>query len=98
MGRRPHFPSIDDRVGHGGLGFSYDAAGALGSVVYPSYSGETNPTATYAYNDIGQMESVTDWSGNKVRLCKRLRRERDPAGRRSEHGQSERTVEHDDVL
>jgi RHS repeat-associated protein len=49
-----------------GLGFSYDAAGALGSVVYPSYSGETNPTATYAYNDIGQMESVTDWSGNKV--------------------------------
>jgi RHS repeat-associated protein len=46
------------------MGYSYDAAGQIGSVVYPSYGTTSNPTATYTYDGAQQMASVTDWSGN----------------------------------
>jgi RHS repeat-associated protein len=48
------------------LSYTYDAAGTVGQITYPSYTGETNPEVTYTYNALGQMSSVTDWESNAV--------------------------------
>jgi RHS repeat-associated protein len=48
------------------LGMSYYPSGILSAMTYPSYSGHTNPQATYAYDATGQMSSVSDWLGNTV--------------------------------
>jgi RHS repeat-associated protein len=48
------------------IGYSYYSTGVEKSVVYPNYQGVTNPTATYTYDGLGNMASVTDWSGNEV--------------------------------
>ncbi|MGH9170877.1 MAG: DUF6531 domain-containing protein [Acidimicrobiales bacterium] len=48
------------------ISYSYYSTGQTESVVYPSYSGHSDPTATYAYNSAGEMASVADWLGNTV--------------------------------
>jgi YD repeat-containing protein len=35
-------------------------------VTYPSYTGYSSPQATYTYDAMGNMASVTDWLGNTV--------------------------------
>lgn len=48
------------------VGMSYFPSGVLSAMTYPSYTGHTNPQATYAYDATGEMSSVTDWLGNTV--------------------------------
>ncbi len=48
------------------MGFTYVSAGQLKTVTYPSYSGHTNPKATYTYNTEGEMTSVKDWNAHKI--------------------------------
>ena len=47
-------------------GYTYFDTGVKATTVYPSYSGHTNPTVSYAYDQDGQMASATDWLGNKT--------------------------------
>ena len=48
------------------MGHTYDAAGTVGSIIYPSYGSTIHPTVNYSYNSLGEMTSVTDWSGIEV--------------------------------
>ena len=48
------------------MGYAYDAAGQVGSITYPSFGTTSDPTATYTYNNQGEMASMTDWSSNTV--------------------------------
>ncbi len=43
---------------------AYYSTGVLQSVSYPSYESYSSPTATYTYDALGNMASVSDWLGN----------------------------------
>lgn len=46
--------------------YSYFSTGVESSVTYPSYGSYSGPQATYTYDALGNMSSVTDWMGNQV--------------------------------
>ncbi|MBF6556313.1 MAG: hypothetical protein IVW52_09100 [Acidimicrobiales bacterium] len=48
------------------VGYGYFTTGVQSSVTYPTYGTHTNPQATYTYDALGNMASVTDWLTNKI--------------------------------
>jgi RHS repeat-associated protein len=48
------------------VAYGYFTTGVQSSVTYPTYSTHTSPQATYTYDALGNMASVTDWLGNEV--------------------------------
>jgi RHS repeat-associated protein len=48
------------------VGYGYFTTGVQSSVTYPTYGSHTSPQATYTYDALGNMASVTDWLGNEV--------------------------------
>ena len=46
------------------LGHTFYSNGDLATVTYPSYPGHSQPPATYTYNELGNMASVSDWLGH----------------------------------
>lgn len=48
------------------VNYGFFSTGVESSVTYPSYTGHTNPAASYTYNALGNMASETDWLGNTV--------------------------------
>ena len=48
------------------VSYTYYSTAQLETVVYPSYSGHTSPTAIYTYDNLGNEASVTDWLGDEV--------------------------------
>jgi RHS repeat-associated protein len=54
------------------ISHTFFSTGALESVVYPTYGTHTLPTATYTYDALGNMASVTDWLTDKVTFASDL--------------------------
>jgi RHS repeat-associated protein len=48
------------------LDYAYYPNGALDTVTYPAYGDESDPVATYTYDDHGEMASLSDWLSEKV--------------------------------
>ncbi len=48
------------------VNYSYYTTGVQAAVTYPTYGSHTSPAATYTYDALGNMASVTDWLGNEV--------------------------------
>jgi RHS repeat-associated protein len=48
------------------VAYAYFTTGVLSSITYPTYGSHTSPAATYTYDALGNMASVTDWLSNKV--------------------------------
>jgi RHS repeat-associated protein len=48
------------------VAYGYFTTGVRSSVTYPTYGSHASPQATYTYDALGKMTSVTDWLSNKV--------------------------------
>ena len=43
--------------------YTYTAGGKIKTITYPAHNGIAAKTVTYNYDDLGRMQSVTDWEG-----------------------------------